>query len=335
MMNKVVGILDRDVHYVKAFMSAVALDHEGYSVRACPECGAGCAGDVDVCIRFDAEAAGGAAQQACGKAFAPACGRYAGVSAILREVRAFLLDRKAAGFGVAAGQGAPALGRAPFGTAALVCVYACAGGLGTSVGAIGIGRELARYRGGCVMYLSVEDAEDPGLFPEGVRAMRAEEALYRYLRAVKSGEAPEAFGRLFGSAAARDEYGLFRLAPDDGPNSMARLAPEELYVFLQRASAALALTRIVLDFGTRLHCLNAFAKVPEGREAIFVEVLPSGGGVRKHMPPIEAGWLSLASALPRCREDIRRLDDKTDVGLANTFGLAVKEICDKITGEAL
>ncbi|MCL2111232.1 MAG: hypothetical protein FWH32_03055 [Clostridiales bacterium] len=326
--NISICILDGDAHYVKAFMGAVALDYTGFEVRARAACGDDCAGDVDVCVGFGlAEGI----RENCGKAFVPTCGRYGGVGAVLAEAKAFAAGRVTEQGAVQ--QGRPAA--APtLRSGTLVCVYACAGGIGASAAAIGIGRELARYRGERALYLSLEDSEDPGLFPPDVRAMRAEEAIYRYLRLVKNGASPADFERLFHAAAACDEYGLYRLAPDDGPGSLASLATTDVRIFLGHFAAALGLTRVVLDFGTRLHALAAFACLLEEGEAFFLEALSDGDeGDRKRKAGFGAGEPSFEAAFPRCEEDIRKLDGGMAIGLANAFGLVVKEVCDRIVGE--
>ncbi|MCL1896178.1 MAG: hypothetical protein FWG03_06505 [Clostridiales bacterium] len=346
MKNIALCIVDMDAHYRKAFLGAVALGHPGYTVVSRDACGEDCRMDVEVCILSPGGAA--AARGYCQSAFSPACGRYAGVSAILSEARAFAFDRSA-GAGRPAGiSGRPGAAAgpnacpAPFPAGALICVYGCAGGQGVSSAAIGIGREISRYRGARAMYLSIEDVEDPGLFPGGVHAMRAEELLYRYMRAIHVGEAPDMLEKLFGSAASRDEYGLFRLAADEGAGSLSSLAPAELYAFLGRAYAALGLTHIVLDFGTRLHGLSAFVSVLDEGEAAIIEAFPEheGGAGKRRAAFSDVGGACaeapvLAAAFPSCPEDIRKQDGHTDVGLANAFGLAVKEVCDRIMGDRL
>ena len=333
MNNYVVCILDKDIHYAKAFMKVVALEHAGFTVSTRSACSEGCAGEIDVCIGF------GAAEkerESCPKAFEPPCGKYAGVSAILKEARAFVIDRISSGGNepMLYPKGFCHIGDSSFGAGALLCVYAYAGGLGTSCAAIGIGRELARYRGESVVYLSLEDVEDLFLFPVGSRAMRAEEILYRYLRLLNTGAGQEGFSRLFDTAFCRDEYGLFRLAPDEGPGSLAVLSPEDLYTFLIYITGALRLTRVVLDFGTRLNFLRMFSGLLKPDEAIFIEAIPEGKEARTKRPLFQEEK-NLTAAFPICEEDVRRQGGYTDVGIANAFGLAVKEICDRIAGDIL
>jgi len=331
MMNSiVVGILHRDAFYVKAFMSVDALDHSGYTVKAFGACGAECIKDADVCISFEQEPFD--ERQDCEKSFTPGCGPYAGVSAVLREAKAFVFDRRI----VKRVSSAKNLETLPFTRKGLVCVYACTGGIGTSVSAIGIGREIARYRGERTMYLSLEDVEDAGLFPERARAMHAGETVYRYLR-ILNGEAAtaEAFERLFSAAAARDEYGMYRIAPDDCLNRLAGFQPEELLIFIRRVFTALHLQRLVLDFGTRIHHLSGFISLLEPDEAYLVEVYSEDEScIRKRKSVFNIVKTSYEAIFPNCEEDIQKTGGRTEVGLANAFGLSVKEVCDHITGES-
>ena len=90
MNNFSICIIDDDKDFVGAFAGAVALGHPGYSVMGRRICAGECPEDVDVCICFDICGKGGR----CEKSFAPACGKYAGVSAILAEARAFMLQQR-------------------------------------------------------------------------------------------------------------------------------------------------------------------------------------------------------------------------------------------------
>jgi len=334
MKNYDVCILDDDIHYTKAFMKVVALEHAGFNVGTRSICGEGCASETDVCLGFKA---GYGAHGSCEKAFIPSCGKYAGVTAILSETKKFLFDRET----VLLDGTAPHTGKArrmdamPAGMSALLCVYSYTGGLGTSCAAIGIGRELARYRGEQVLYLSLEDVEDPGLFPSGLCAMRTEEALYRYLRLLKNGTEQEGFDRLFRAAAARDEYGLYRLSPDEGTGSLAGLEASELHMFLTRITGAFGLTQIVLDFGTRLHFLKKFEAFLERSEALYIEVKRDADIIARNGHVLFADERVMAAVFPVCEEDVRMQGGYTDVGISNAFGLAVKEICDRIEEDTL
>ena len=333
MKNYNVCLFDKDIHYAAAFMKVVAIEHPGYNVDIRGECGEGCSDDFDVCIGFGIS---GGARASCEKAFEPGCGRYAGAAAILSEARKFILDRTDA-YGIAAAKLVKGTGREAvtyFDPESLVCVHSFAGGLGTSCAAIGIGRELARYRGEQVAYLSLEDAEDAGLYPASLRAMRAEEALYRYLRLINTGTGQEGFDKLFSAAFARDEYRLFRLAPDELTNSLAGLAPGELYLFLNYIYRALGLCRIVLDFGTRLNYLKQFAAFPAGTETLIIEVRQKERNYPETAKSLFKDDKCFAAVFNVCDEDVRRQGGYTEVGIANSFGLSVKEACDRILGDA-
>lgn len=331
-----VCIMDRDMDFVKAFARVVAIDHAGCSLTVREACGADCPKGFDACLCFCGTVPEAVSRCEC--ACLPRCGKYAGVSAILAEARAFALDRRLSGrphtgfaLGGAAGACVP-------NENALICVYACAGGIGTSCAAVGIGRELARYRSENVIYVSLEDAEDAALFPDAVCAMPAEEVLYRYLRLAGEGAPEAAYGQLFHAAAGRDEYGLYRLAPDEGVGGFAGLAPCELHTFLFRLVAALGLTRIVLDFGTRLRFLAEFvSELADTGEALVIEALCEIKSGRKRRP-VFSGEMETAvfpAVFPICEDDVRGLEGRTDVGLANAFGLTVKEVCDRITGDGI
>jgi len=312
-------------------MKTVAMEHAGFSVEARSACGEGCFTEIDVCIWFEET---GDKRGECEKAFKPCCGKYAGVAAILNEARKFVLDRETA-YGKINARDGSKMQPAPLEEGSLLCIHAFSGGLGTSCAAIGIGREISRYRNEKVLYLSLEDAEDAGLFPADLSAMRAEEALYRYLRLLNTGAGQEGFDRLFRAAAARDEYGLYRLAPDEGVGSLSGLTPGELYLLLTHASCSLGLTRIVLDFGTRLNYLKKFAGLLGEKEAFFIEICSEP---ETHMRKKQVFFMEdklISASFPICGEDVRQQGGKTEIGLSNAFGLAVKETCDRIIGDKL
>jgi len=327
MKSIVLCILDNDPQYVKTFISVVAESHAGCSVITKSVCYGDCGEKVDACLCF--EPFRGDGQETCGKALRPVCGKHAGVNAILREAKSFALDRGRSGEtatrdSLMTGQGAyhP---RGPLPAGALVCVYSLAGGAGTSVAAIGAGRELSRYRGERALYLSLEEIEDPCHYQENLGAMRAEETLYRYLRLQREGAPAGEFERLFEAAAACDEYGLYRLAPDESLCSLAGLPPSDLHCFLTEIFMALRLTRIVLDFGTRLYFLSAFAALLEDGEAVFAKVVcprkAAGAG---------DGFLSSVNLFEAAFSR-----DEGCISLAGAFGSEIKELCDRLAGQAV
>jgi len=331
MKNYTVCIFDKDIRYAKAFIKVVAIEHSGFNVVMRSACGDECVENVDICIGYSRE---DETWGLCDKAFEPRCGKYAGVSAIMSEIKKFLLDRAIFSGSISARYGGNTQNAeiTSLGAGTLLCVHASSGGSGTSCGAIGIARELSRYRGEQVLYLSLEDVEDHGLFPPELRAMSTEEIVYRYLRLLNSSEDKDGFDRLFRSAAVRDEYGLYRLAPDEGVSSLAGFLPNDLYLFLVHISSSLRLDRVVLDFGTRLNFLTEFSGIMKNDEAVFIELCPSAGKrVRKKQTLIK-DEKHISAGFPVCHEDIKVKGTFTDICIANAFGLAVKEVCDRVVG---
>ena len=326
-------ILDNDPQYIKTFMSVVAEGYSGYTVSARACCEGNCEELMDACIHFGQLP--GDKISSCSKAFKPECGRYAGVREILHETKTFLLGKNAEQGSVripkvserstfrTAEVSRPKL--EPFGAGMLLCFHAFSGGVGTSLSAIGAGRELSRYRGEQVLYLSLEDIENCSLYPPHLSAMRIEETLYRYFRVQGAGSSGDELRKLFSTAAVRDEYGLFRLAPDEGICSLAGLTPGDLYIFLNKIAEALELTRIVLDFGTRIHFLSSFATLIEDEEAIFIKVIhvdenSSYGETERIIPGIREA----------CKITFSRREDSFD--FVGTFGREIKVLCDQVLG---
>lgn len=332
MKNLSICIVDSDTNYIEAFARVLAFDHAGHTLVSKKECAGDCQQDFDLCLNFD----GAYKTDGCQKMYEPRCGKYEGVCVILAEIRAFLLDQAIPGTLKNDGNVKDV---STLNESVLVCVYACAGGIGTGCASIGLGREFARYRGEKAIYISLEDVEDRRLYPLNLTAMCAEESIYRYLRLLNSNDRKESYTALFEAAASSDEYGLFRFAPDDGLGSFARFTPAELYIFLQHLVAALDFERVILDFGTRLHYLTSFANILTSDTAVFVETLPespdteSPGRKRVSVFENDHEYRTHSMVFPFCKEDIRSVNGCIDVGLANSFGLAVKNLCDQIRGD--
>lgn len=319
-----VCILDKDAQYKKSFMSVIAAEHPGYSVTARSICGGDCSGETDVCIRFESCVDG--SMGSCEKAFRPSCGRYAGVSEILREAKVFALGK----ITERCSETLPVFPDvSPLHPGTLLCLFSSAGGAGTSVAAIGIGRELSRYRGEQVLYLSLEDIEDPSLFPSGLDSMRMEETLYQYFRILKKGNGASALNRLFTFAAMRDEYGLYRLAPDLGLCSLSGLGPSDLYSFLAQIAGALNLNRIVLDFGTRLHFLASFADLADEDGPLFVHVQKQGTGKGY----FSGGLFSPETVISHRADMTRKPVNEGEISLADDLGYEIRTLCDRILGQ--
>ena len=326
-------ILDNDPQYIKTFMSVVAEGYSGYTVSAKTSCEGDCEDLMDACIHFGQLF--GEKNAYCSKAFKPECGRYAGVREILHGVKTFLLGKspeqgrvripKVSETNTLWGAGGSRPKFEPFSSGTLLCFHAFAGGVGTSLSAIGAGRELSRYRGEQVLYLSLEDIENLSLYPAHLSAMRVEETLYRYFRVQSEGSARNELNKLFSAAAVCDEYGLYRLAPDEGICVLAGLVPGDLYAFLHSIAEALELTRIVLDFGTRIHFLSSFATLLEDDEAIFINVIQadedsSNRATERSIPGIRE---ARKIAFSRCEGSF---------DFVGTFGREIKVLCDQILG---
>ena len=319
-----VCILDKDAQYKKSFMSVIAAEHHGYTITARSICDGDCSGETDVCIRFESCMDG--SMGSCGKAFRPSCGRYAGVSAILHEAKAFALGKKTELYGETL-SAFPDI--SPLNPGTLLCLFSDAGGAGTSVTAIGIGRELSRYRGEQVLYLSLEDIEDSILFPSGLGSMRVEETLYQYFRIIKKEAGANALSRLFAFAAMRDEYGLYRFAPDIGLCSLSGLESSDLYSFLVQIANALNLTRIVLDFGTRLHFLLSFADLAGEDGPLFIHVQKQGTG----KGCFSGGLFSFENIISYRADMAHKPGNKGEISLADEFGHEIRTLCDRILGQ--
>jgi hypothetical protein len=321
-------IMDTDKGYAQAFAHVVAVDHPGYAValrEGCADCPRAC----DVCLCVSATGVDGAACDRC----IPLTDerKCAGVSAVLAEARRFVAEKRLEKRENEQGTGSPLAFAGE--VDGLVCVYAKAGGVGASVTALGIARELTRYRGRRALYLCVTETEAQTLAPSGGAAMRAEAFLYHYLRLRSDKPAAAAVDAdivaLARAAAPADGYGLHRLAPDADANSLSALGAPALLAAIADFKRALALDMVVIDFGTRRRFLREFL---DGADPALVEVRPerpAGGG----MPAAQTDDGTLLFVNPVCHEDIRCAGGRTEVGLANAFGLAVKQCCDRILGE--
>jgi hypothetical protein len=335
--------MDRDEEFVRAFVRAAALDHPGFDITVRGACGADCAREFDVCLcAKDAQVSCGKPlilgnRQPCGDPAGekhPSIYKYAGVSAILAEVRRLTFDRLfLEGDAGAGGEKIPA--NLPRG-GALICAYSLQGGAGTSCCAIGVGRELARYRDKKTLYLSLEDYESKALSPGGGAGMRAEEMLYRYFRLTNRETPDGAYYGLLQTAFAPDAYGLLRLKPDRGFNSLSALGVPTLCTLLALALPACEAEMTVLDFGTRLRFLKAFSDVTEPvflevrREAAVPDAEVWADGENLFGPDVPR----VAAEIPFCPEDVYGAGGHVEVSLANTFGLAIKETADRLLSTA-
>jgi len=341
------GITVKDKAYAEAFARTVALDHKGIGIVLNGGCDA-CKHEVDVCLvdeKGTEESAGNCEaklilREKIGilmsneEPLQNCVYKYAGVAAILAKARQFVFERKIA---EKAGADSSADISIEQETALVdmaecfVPIYSRAGGVGASCTAIGLGRELSRYRGKKTLYMSLEEAESTVLFPQSsVQAKSSEEILYRYLRLKKSGVASSMLYEFLRTAFFCDEYGLYRARPDREAGSFAALSLGQLAALLLNLKKALELDHIVLDFGTRLRFLREFIDITEARAIRVVRE----GDAAAIGDRDKRGDNNLLFVNPACHEDIRHLNGYIDVGIANAFGLAIKELCDIITCES-
>jgi hypothetical protein len=304
MRNISLCILNQEEGWNQAFLRAAALDHPGFSVTFKLGCGEDCARNYDACLPIT-----GTEPAPCPCTFVSASGRYAGVTALLAEAKIFAASRL---LGTAAVSGdfamLSALGE-PDG-ARIVCVHARAGGAGASCAAIGIGRELARYRDAKAVYLCLTDLESAALLPAVCEAaMPAETLLYRCRRLAGRGEDTAALETLIRAAALPDEYGLLRFGAGRGVNAFSALTAPELAGLIVLLERAVGPAFFVLDFGTRQRLLEDFCEICE---AACVE--------------------ASRAVFPECPEDIRTVEGRIGVSLTNAFGSQIKKWCDSLLG---
>ena len=298
-------VLYNDAGWAKAFLRTVSLDHPGYTVTFKTCCSEKCEGNFDVCIDLNSTG-----DHACRRALVPACGRKAGVTALLTEVKRFI----ASGSAVESRTGGDFpvfLGTGEVDGNKVACVHSLTGGVGTSCASIGIGRELSRYREVKTVYLCLTDIESVALLPESCSsAMTAEELLYRCLRTATKDEGNNSLEPLIRAALIADEYGLFRLGVNPDLNALSALTAYELAGLLALIDRTIEHAFFVLDFGTRRRLLNEFCEICDAKT---IEIVKEG-----------------SSAIPECPEDVRRNGEKIDIALTNAFGLRIKELCDSL-----
>lgn len=120
----------------------------------------------------------------------------------------------------------------------------CAGGAGCTSAAAAFGRELCRYHGKNVLYVSLEEIESTGdMFEchEGVK--NTGEYLYHMFKGDSS---------FLESYILRDDYGLEAFAPVSGRNPLRNLDAEELLQFFSALMDSGRFNVIIADIGNSL-----------------------------------------------------------------------------------
>ena len=214
----------------------------------------------------------------------------------------------------------------------LILFFSLSGGVGVSSAAIGVGRELARYRDKKTMYISLEDFENNNLCTSEIFFTNSQEQfLYQFFRFLNSGLASEIIQSIIIDSVGVDEYGLYRLKPDTGVNSFSTLDITSLLAVLYKIKSVLNLDFLILDFGTRIGFLAKFLEVfdsfciciVDGEERALEEseIFNLVGGSTNN---------KMCFSIPNCHEDFIKTGKDIEISLSSEFGSAMKKLCDKI-----
>lgn len=141
------------------------------------------------------------------------------------------------------------------------------GGTGCSTVAVNTARELCRFHGRQVFYISMEETESTdGFIEAGSAAGGVNRYLYELFR--QDDRAP-----FMEEYAVRDDFGVEAFAPSGGRNPLRRLDEKQMCVFLDSISAGGRYDTIVIDLGcgisdTDLLCMEiadriCFVTLPE------------------------------------------------------------------------
>jgi hypothetical protein len=165
------------------------------------------------------------------------------------------------------------------------------GGAGASSIALGLAGELSAYRGKKVFYISLEGFESPRLGTGGCMASLGDLSgfLFAFLRDGREGKGAQ--GRAVSAApyVARDDYGVMRFPPSDGPNRLRELDGAELGRLLGAVASEMGADIVVADWG----CAPADYAAEFIRLSAFTVLVARHGGVKTPLcggPP----FLSLA-----------------------------------------
>ena len=215
----------------------------------------------------------------------------------------------------------------------LILSFSISGGVGLSSSAIGIGRELSRYRNKKTMYLSLENFENSYLCTSSLHnSISGEEFLYKYYRASKNGFDEETTDMLIRLAISTDEYGLFRFKPDIGSNSMSSLDINSLSEILSVLENSLKLDVIIIDVGTRVDILKRIIEVFTPI-CIFLTEEDSGEFAMEMLDYLTEDYVTKRHvfSMPNCHDEVIKNGKNIEISLSNEFGFAIKGICDKIS----
>lgn len=123
------------------------------------------------------------------------------------------------------------------------------GGAGTSSIALGVARQLSRYKEKRVLYLSFEDFESDELYENKEESTKNSNDIVYYLLQGRSDAVVDFFERF----TFKDEYGVERLSPSSMRNELSSLNITELHNLLSIIWGTGRYEYIILDLGNNLN----------------------------------------------------------------------------------
>ncbi|MDR0853186.1 MAG: hypothetical protein LBN34_02350 [Clostridiales Family XIII bacterium] len=214
----------------------------------------------------------------------------------------------------------------------IISVMAPKGGMGTSTFALNLSRELSRYRDKKVAILSF-DVFEPNFrnrdmavdFLENYGGgIDSEQFLYRHLYAngMDADSNDGLYSILMKEALREDEYGVLSFEPSAYLNPINGINELDLLLVVHDIISIMGLDYIVLDFGVNVSLASAFSLI----ESMKIVKMGNGKNVR---------FENTIRALLDFDDEIFSFPctEKYDsLTLTGTYGLRVKEICDRLLG---
>lgn len=277
----------------------------------------------------------------------PAVEKYSGCDCILSQIRRIFAEKS--GKSIALG-----IGGTNQGNIEILHFFSPEGGAGTSSIALGVARELSRYRGKQVFYLSVEPFECPSLCAGSQPSsdIGLTEYLFHFLRGDM-----QRLEKLLKLTLMTDAYGVRRFKPIHGANALRELNQQDFMRFLQTIAADGEIDALLIDWGCDYDRFRLNA--PSDGIAIIVaragsmkapddprwrQMIAEGIGfpgttyfVLNQTETLEecgvaAGTKDDVICIADCAEDFNRTGNSLEIGLSNAFGLGIKALVDQITG---
>jgi len=337
-----INIAGADREYLEAFSETVAAEYPSYAIGICDVC-EGCMRDCDVCLNLLPEngyygADGNIPGFGCSKSVR-GLDPYAGVSALLSKLREIVSESETNT--VERDDGLPGFSEPipkekllTINTRQGLCVSLCfsfSGGTGTSCVSLAIARELSRYRDKKTLLLCLDEFEQAALCAdESATGLTQSEMLYRYQRLFAKAPTDDSVAKFLTNSVYADEYGVLRLKRDTGVSAFSGLSACVLEHILEEYRRALNLGAIVLDLGKRLRTVEA---ISDGINVLCVEIRPeTEQSEREDAIFPESAVRTYVFENQYCTDDIIKEGNAVKIGLSNSFGLAIKKLCDKLVG---